>query len=228
MVVKGDRAVGWVNGKPMVELTGLGGAAPGRGQTGLHARGMQVQWDSFEVQTLGLPPVNPPEGAEVQVGSGQVEFARCGIKPAVIQGFRASNARVTVQATPREEAGGLGIAQLALHGRMNEAGENVYMTVDLPPRKGLPCRVSLLGKVNIKGRLQSGTYQRTGGPQLWYGNAVTLALQMRNGTVNGFINGKRIVSARHRNNTPVPQAAGDWGFRMTSLQGAVTSIQITD
>jgi hypothetical protein len=102
------------------------------------------------------------------------------------------------------------------------------MTVDLPSREGQPCRVSLLGKATIKGRLRSGTYVGTGGPDLWFGERLRLALHMRNGLVNGYVNGQRVIGVRHRPGKPVPQSVGKWGFRLTSLQGTVKRIDITD
>ena len=226
LIVKGNRAVGIINGKRLLELKDLGRVAPDSGYAGLFSQGMRTRWNRFSASSSTLLDVSPPKDATIKTTGNSIQFKRCGLKPVVLKHFEAQNARLTLNATIGEETGRHGISQIAIYGRLDENGQTVYMTVDIAPRKGLPSRVSLLGKVQRRGQLVGGTYTRAKGPNLWHGDSVKLSLHLQNGRVHGYINGKRVISARHKANQPVPQHSGSWGFRMTYLKGSINGISI--
>lgn len=227
LAVVGDRATGTINGKTLVELRNVDKAAPKSGMGGIYSRGMNVSWDVFNVQSETMPAVDIPKGAQVKALPNQIDFDKARLDAVTVKGIEAKDGLLEVTFKLLESTTTMGIPQLALHGRMNQKDEELWLNIDMTT-KGQPCRVTLWGKVELGGRVQRGKYAQAAGPAVWYGESVKLGLKMTGNTVTGYINGQQVISHSHSTKLPIPQVPGAWGFRATYMQATATEIKWTE
>jgi serine/threonine protein kinase len=225
LVIKGNRALGRINHKSLVELTSLRGSAPARGNPGLYSKGFDCAWQRLEVRSASMPDLTVPDGAEVS--GNKVVFEKARLDPATIRGLETEHGTLSVR-FKLQKAAEFGVPQIALYGRMNKRGEELFLSLTLGRRKGQPSKVSLYGKVLISGALKGGRYTQDAGPAVWYGDTVTLKLQFQGNNVIGSVNNQAVVRAQDSRRAPLPEGAGAWGFRATYMQAEADEVTFSD
>ncbi|MFW5915682.1 MAG: hypothetical protein ACOCTQ_04335, partial [Planctomycetota bacterium] len=227
LIVRRDRAIGMIDGKRMVELQNLEEVAPSEGRAGVYSRNMEARWDRFALTSAAMPSVTVPDDAEVEVGGDGVNIEKGSQKVITLDGLNAKDLRLEMTVELGEATSQFANPLIALHGRIQENGEDVYMAVELPPKKGQQTRVSMLRHLERDGKVKSVDYDKKGGPKLWHGDTAKLTFQMEGKRVLGRIDGEKIIAVSGTEKRPVVEKGGAWGMRLNYLRGVITELHIS-
>jgi hypothetical protein len=226
LTVSGDRACGYVNGKPVLGIADLKGKVPAGGRAGISAKGARAAFDDLSVRGGALSgdalPLDVPEGASAAaLPGGFARLKECGGRYVFLKGVKSLRGDLRVEVRFKELES---YAQFAVCGAAaGPRGPMAAQMVDFESEKSAILR--LLGILPYRGQLRTARYGASRSDGIDLSEPIELRLRLAGGSVECWFDGER--AARYTGGAaPLPSDPGRWGFRSTDLTTEIQRLEL--
>jgi len=232
----GDKACGFLNGRPMVSLESLWVVAPTSGRTGIVADGVPVSFDDLSVRVrqsvkaegpawhgpAGAVGLDVPEDVEVEGAAppDAILLKECSYRYVFLRDLvvRDCSMSVLVQFDDLESYPAFSLCGAA-------QGQRDVMVVALLEFDSYGRgHMRLSGTLLIDGKLKSGQYQAKESQRVDLSKPVEISIALQGDDLQCAVGGDRLT--HHGTAASFPSEPGQWGFRSTGVSATIKRIDV--